>query len=273
MMNGALVCGLFYYASAQDLYDHTRSLRYAEYLFTSHEYGLAAQEYERMAFLDSTNAAIRLRLLQAYRLGKQYPEAIGRIQRYYPADKNTLPSPFAIEYGKLLLQSNRVLQATTFIRGASSLPDSVRLVMTISAALLAGNWRVADTLLHTANMPDTPVIRRYQSIVAEAASQPYKRPILAASMSAIVPGSGKVYAGAWKDGLFSVLLIGVTTWQAYRAFDKSGISSGYGWAYGGMAAGFYLGNIWGAAKAARVRNTRFKTQIIRQTNDAMDTLW
>ena len=83
-------------------------------------------------------------------------------------------------------------------------------------------------------------------------------------MSMLIPGTGKMYAGYWKDGLVSLLMTSMMAWQAYRGFDQRGIKSGYGWVYTGLATGFYIGNLYGTVKAVRKFNTHFKHQTIHK---------
>jgi hypothetical protein len=66
---------------------------------------------------------------------------------------------------------------------------------------------------------------------------------------------GKVYSGRWKDGLVSLLFVGATGFQAYRGFSQKGSESIYGWIMGSLSVGFYIGNIFGSVKAAKIYNT------------------
>ena len=63
-----------------------------------------------------------------------------------------------------------------------------------------------------------------------------------------------MYAGEWKDGVISLLLVGVNAWSAYRRFDREGLDTFWGWVQGGFAIGFYAGSIYGSHKAARRHN-------------------
>jgi hypothetical protein len=86
-------------------------------------------------------------------------------------------------------------------------------------------------------------------------------------ISAIIPGSGKIYSGYWKDGLFSLLVVSVTGIQAYRGFQKNGKNSTYGWIYLTVGTGFYVGNIYGSGKAAHKRNKTLNHSIIHKIED------
>jgi TM2 domain-containing membrane protein YozV len=90
---------------------------------------------------------------------------------------------------------------------------------------------------------------------------PRKSPFVAGTLSTILPGAGKVYAGRWKDGLVSLLFVGANAYSAYRGFSSGGIQSPYGWLFGGLSAGFYIGGIYGSQKAARIYNHTLEAKI------------
>jgi putative membrane protein insertion efficiency factor len=78
--------------------------------------------------------------------------------------------------------------------------------------------------------------------------------LLAGILSAILPGSGKIYAGRTADGVFSLVSIAFFGWQSAHAFDEHGASSAKGWTLAGVTAWFYGGNIYGSTVAARLQN-------------------
>jgi TM2 domain-containing membrane protein YozV len=83
---------------------------------------------------------------------------------------------------------------------------------------------------------------------------PQRSPALAALFSAIVPGSGKLYAGRPTDGLYSLLLVGtnIAIACAYGQDDqwtKAGL-------FGTVGFFFHLGNIYGSAVQAERFNHR-----------------
>jgi len=76
-----------------------------------------------------------------------------------------------------------------------------------------------------------------------------KKPWLAAVSSAVVPGLGKVYTGAWKDGVYAFMVVSAFTWFTYQTTAHKGFSP-YTVLYGSLAGTFYLGNIYGSWKSA-----------------------
>lgn len=76
-------------------------------------------------------------------------------------------------------------------------------------------------------------------------------------LSALLPGSGKVYSGAWKDGLTSFLFVAAHAWSSYRGFSTG--RAGYGYTFAALGAGFYIGNLYGTRQWVRHMN-RVQTQ-------------
>jgi putative component of membrane protein insertase Oxa1/YidC/SpoIIIJ protein YidD/TM2 domain-containing membrane protein YozV len=89
---------------------------------------------------------------------------------------------------------------------------------------------------------------------ASASSHRARSPLVAAALSAIIPGTGKVYAGRPLDGLAATLATAIPLTFSIQNFQRDGASSVRGWFHGSLAAGFYFGNVWGSAQAARIEN-------------------
>ncbi len=94
----------------------------------------------------------------------------------------------------------------------------------------------------------------------------YKSEILSGLLSAAIPGTGKIYAGRYEDGLFSLSIIGFYVWQAASGFRKNNTSSAKGWTYATLGAIFYLGNIYGSVVAAKIHNERIEGDFIHRLN-------
>ncbi len=81
---------------------------------------------------------------------------------------------------------------------------------------------------------------------------PFKSPLKASILSAIIPGLGKAYVGEYTDGVTSLLLSGVCGYLAYRNFDKNRPTRA--WIFTGLTAFFYGGNIYGSYAEAQKYN-------------------
>jgi putative membrane protein insertion efficiency factor len=128
-----------------------------------------------------------------------------------------------------------------------------------------GEWARARSSGERAMTSSHKVISRAGRQVMETAIRgtqlPHRIPLLAASLSAIVPGSGKWYAGKPMDGLYSLLLVGSAATIAYAYEDdhhraKSAV-------FGSLGLFFYLGNIFGSASEAKRLNQHAREDLLQ----------
>lgn len=82
-------------------------------------------------------------------------------------------------------------------------------------------------------------------------------------MSAIIPGSGKIYAGRTGQGIYNFFIAGILGLQTLEAYNKNGAESFRFIAYATLFSSFYIGNIWGSALAVKVKRDE-KLQAIDQ---------
>ena len=82
---------------------------------------------------------------------------------------------------------------------------------------------------------------------------PRRSPFIAGLFSAIIPGTGKMYASKPRQGLnmlFQNLFLGA---QATEALIKDGIKSPRFIIYGALFSFFYIGNIWGSVLSVKMQ--------------------
>lgn len=80
----------------------------------------------------------------------------------------------------------------------------------------------------------------------------FKKPLLAAVMSAIIPGSGKIYTEEYGDGITAFLATGLFTYLAAANFNAN--HNLRAWIFTGAAVFFYTGNVYGSAASAQIYN-------------------
>ncbi len=90
---------------------------------------------------------------------------------------------------------------------------------------------------------------RIKDPVNLSAADTDKSPLLAAVLSALLPGSGRIYAGRTWDGIFGLIMFSMPAASAYRMRDNTG-SFGFMF-YASAAAVFYGGEIYGAWRSAK----------------------
>jgi TM2 domain-containing membrane protein YozV len=121
----------------------------------------------------------------------------------------------------------------------------------------------ADPTVTAWQQQDRELLRRYDAL-------PRKSPLLAAALSMVVPGLGRVYLGRWPDGLLSFLLVGTTAAFAAQGFYEEGQGSVRGWILGGVAALLYAGNVYGSAVGAVVQRHDAEDALMQEVNRAYE---
>ncbi len=107
------------------------------------------------------------------------------------------------------------------------------------------------------------LIDRYQDL-------PEKSPVLAGILSAVLPGSGYIYAEHYGDGITAFLVNGLFIAGTAAAIHQENYA--VAGIVGGVGVPFYLGNIYGSANAARKWNRRIRNEITREIHSILAPL-
>jgi tetratricopeptide (TPR) repeat protein len=98
---------------------------------------------------------------------------------------------------------------------------------------------------------------------------PTRSPVLAAIMSALVPGLGQVYSGRYSDGIQSLAIVGTLGFTSGVLFYSEQRQSNPSYALPiivtGLASVFYAANVYGAANGARMETVMQKYQHIGES--------
>ncbi len=259
----SLILFLFhpFFCYSQNLYDQQHSQKFAEYLSSSHQYTLAAEEYERLTYFDKSNLGYKYNLLKNYRLSGDLKSGINRVYSFYGRSPDTLPPVIVKEFLKLQLLSDSLTVVSNITSHNNLLSNEDKKVFQCFSLLLSGDYMSAGTLAKGAveTYPSFPP--GVYKLATQANSIRFKSTFIAGSFSAIIPGTGKFYTKNWADGVFSMLFVAGSAWQAYRGFHENGSKSAYGWTFASISTSFYIGNIFGSVKAARKYNKDRKNEI------------
>ncbi len=248
-------------------------LRFADHLYQNGEYRLAVGEYQRYAYLVGTSDSLDYRIAVCWHLGGEIDVAMRqyrRIIQQYPA--SPLSDRARYQQAVILTQQGHHRAAIDFLAEQSQHMKSTETLW--RAQWLSGlnhlylrHWQRAEAELQGAAMLPLPLellsqTKQLQIVAAEGRKIHYKSPTLAGVLSAVVPGSGKMYAGRWNDGFYSLILVGLFAYQSYDAFHDHGIESTKAWIYSGIGGVFYLGNIYGSILAVKIYNDRKEQQVL-----------
>lgn len=254
-----------------NLYDFDHSLEFANYLFRTGQYGLAADEFERLNFMQPGDSLVEMRLFKSYRLAGEWTEGLNRYRQIYPLLNNEKPWLQA-EFCKIRVQAGEWEGFGKMIRDSLELAGGEQAFLWMNHELMRANWHGADSTFSAFKAIAAEKDARipiYAPIVTDAQNIRYKKPGLALGMSALLPGSGKVYSKQPVDGLISLIFVGATAWQAVRIFRKKGTDDPIGWVMAGLSFTFYSANLYGSHKAARRYNDRKDEEIRHRTRAAM----
>lgn len=249
----------------QDLYDFAHSKSFANYLMQSRQFDLAAQEFDRLVFMKPENDTFRTGLLRALRLGGHGDVGLSRWNEW---QGQALPQSRFLqsEYAKTLIWQGEYPGLHSFFDKPNLLDTVTSARLRLYALMLQQSWPDAQHQLDqwptTVKLPQRAAL---QQLTLRGNKLVFKKPAVATLLSVAVPGLGKAYAGQWKDGLISLVFVGLNTWQAYRRFDQEGLDTFWGWVHGGLGLGFYIGNVYGSNKAARRYNTRKRAKLLDET--------
>jgi TolA-binding protein len=248
-------------------------LKVADAFFDETEYYRAITEYKKFLILfpESDRAAYAvLKTGKAYYHGEEYDAAarsLAHLREKYP-DSGYAPEAQYFE-GLGYWKAKQYSKAKTTLEAlAASYPDSryAPLALVANAMLAldqdnAGAGRQGVERLVAAYPQDPGSLRAKEALTLldQYDSLPRKSETLAGIMSAVLPGSGYIYAEHYGDGitafLINALAIAGTVTAVYQEnYAVAGI-------VGGVGLPFYLGNIYGSANAAKKWNLAVRNEL------------
>ncbi|HUV29722.1 MAG TPA: hypothetical protein VMY05_01335 [Acidobacteriota bacterium] len=261
-----------------DYFNSENLLRFADYLYERGDYLRAAGEYQRYLFsltAPGSSDSTYYRMVKAVFLGGDY----GHCRRLLDALAAEYPrSPFAAEvplFQAVVAFHLGEYERSLALAGHRGVANAgLAAIVTGTDYLYLGDFEMARRTVcplaeAETSLPDYNPDGR-AAMIAElcekailAQSLPSKSKLQAGVYSALLPGAGKKYCGHTADGFYSLLLVGLTAWQAYDGFHEDGSGSTRGWIFGVLGTSFYLGNVYGSVVAAELYNRRSHEDFLR----------
>lgn len=121
--------------------------------------------------------------------------------------------------------------------------------------LLNRNYKMFDSLSQNFNFQNPAIqeeiqnLKKYSTIEKKIKR---KSPFIAGTLSAIVPGLGKVYAGNNGQALASFLTCGLMGVVTAENYIRMGVKHPQTIFFAGVFSLFYIGNIWGSAVSVQI---------------------
>lgn len=238
----------------------TQNIQFARYLHLNGYFGYAARSYEPLLSAPFSDTLTLFWMQCCQKAGLwQNVSAFGQANqiRYSPEIGQI--------YVRLMIQNNaynELLSPRGMIAYSNLIPAQQTKIRFAAQLLSMDLDNARRTIMQ--NPDSTRQHTQYIQWLDQAKKLPHRSAALAIVLSSIVPGSGKIYVGEWKDGLISLATVGIYGWQTYRGFKDKGTRSVLGWISASMGASFYIGNIWGSGQAARRFNKRKKDAFINE---------
>jgi tetratricopeptide (TPR) repeat protein len=218
--------------------DAARLWDFAESLERQGEHYRAVTEYKRLIFFfpdDPRAQTAQFRIAQAYLRGGEPARALAHLSGL--AERDALPDRRdALRYWLALsnLERDRARPYPLRLEG-------------IEAAL-----RELEAISPEA--PGQPRVAAFVKALRDPPELPEKSPLLAGTLSALVPGTGSFYVGRFAEGSLALFINAVLIYATVNSFQRDQVAAGT--VFGALALTFYGGAIYAAINGAHKFNDR-----------------
>jgi hypothetical protein len=253
---------------SQNIYEGPELVAFADYLFENKDFSNANSEYQRALYLGHCNSSCKINLLNTFLQTRNYQSGIDLYQSVY-TKQHFGNDTLTMIYGKLLVLNSDFSNAMNLIDSSIFLSADQKLYLNIACNIQSNKWEIASKL--GTNINENSVSSLYTPLLYEIEHIKFKNPYKGLLLSAIVPGSGKAYAGYWYDGLISFSMVGIAAWQTYRGFTIYGPRNTYSWIFAALSTSFYLSNLYGSFKAVNMKNYFLRLNIHNRCENILFT--
>lgn len=259
----------------QDYFKPENILRFAEHLYQEGDYLRAAGEFERYLYCfdsfpeDADSVIFKIGI--CYKKSKEYLRSITffkKIIDLFPQSLHFSDSCYQIAHVYFLMGRNgeSIKASDTYFPLIKSDEKRRKLKQLNSLNFIyQRKWDEAMGLLDSLKNEFRQDFLSF--LLGEAAKKgknlPRKNKLLAGLMSAVIPGTGKIYTCRTQDGLVSLLTVAMTGYLSYEGFRREGMNSTRGWVYGTIGAFLYLGNIYGSVVAVNIYNRELESRYFK----------
>lgn len=233
--------------SINSLHSFENIIKFADHLFCEKDYLRAAEEYLRVdkTLINETNnfkTALSCSNIGDYSLAGKLFSAIKESSPFYYSSK--------LELMKMLFLEEKYSELDEFSK-INDLQNSKLYLI----SFFKNNEKIIQPNNFLEAFDETEkveVMNLYQLKI----NAPNRNPFFASILSAIIPGAGKIYTGEISDGIFSFITTGLFAFLSYDNFKAD--HKFRAWLFGGLAAGFYAGNVYGSYASAQIYNAHVK---------------
>jgi TolA-binding protein len=259
-------------------------LKIADAFMEEGEYYRAITEYKKFLILfpDSAKADYAaFEIAMAYFKGEEYGAAARSflaLREKYPESGYAIPASYLEGYSQWKLKNYDRARAALepLVEQHPESEYAPRSLVVISLAALDENkvevsrQALKRFLDRYSGHPGEENVREAVVQLDRYQELPEKSPVLAGVMSAILPGSGYIYAEHYGDGITAFLINGLFIAGTITAIHQENYA--VAGIVGGVGVPFYLGNIYGSANAAKKWNLTVRNEIIQKIHSTLAPL-
>jgi len=253
------------------------SAEFAQYLMAQKDYFRAISVYKQLLF-ESNDREQRYKfsthIAEAYRLSGKHKSSIyfysEALQHATTGEEQTNS---LIGLGLNYYQMNTIPIARNYFVKAADIDTTAKAKLFIGLMYVeAMNWSEAKRTFEmiATTTPNLKISERAKLLLEKSnsgANLPRKSPLLAAIMSALLPGSGQFYSGHYFDGIQALSYVGafsLATYSAYRYDRDINDSDAILLLSATITSIFYSANILGAYQTAKFRNMRIRQNFMNE---------
>ena len=250
-----------------DIFSPSNLKKFGDYLFCQKDYLRAIEEYTYY-LRKTSDDTIEFKIALAYSGMGDYNKAADKFESI----KNNSPfySDAKLEAMKSLFQAGNFITLRNSFENDSSEKfrgfGKANSLYNFSFLLTNNQLPNEQKFLNAFPKEDMTKVKKFYEWKE---NPPGKSPVAAAILSAIIPGAGKFYTHKYADGIWAFI---ASVGFAYLSYDNLHAKHNFrGWLFGGLAAGFYAGNIYGAAASAQIYNAKIQFDFVNDLKAFLDS--
>ena len=241
-----LIAVIANYLPAQSMLLHSpeHRIKFAKQLSAEGDHLRASEEYDAVFRRNSDTIYLIKSGISLFRLGK-YPDAERKLAVFNSSYKDEA-EVFSALCG-LYIETPTERESNDIIK-----PEYLPSLELLKSYDYARRLGFSESAFH--QLVSNPLLCREhkEELQYKMNNLRLKSGFAAALLSAIIPGSGKIYTGDYSDGITALLTTSLFAYLSVINFNAHHDTRGY--IFAASAAGFYAGGIYGSYTAARKHN-------------------
>lgn len=229
-------------------------VKFGNFLFCDGDFLRAIDEYN-FVLKETSNDSLKFKIGLAYQRLNRFTDAEKYFTRY--SRNSRLTNEVNFEYYRTIYLSDFFtrLKGEYYLSSFYNSDYDNDIKKLINLTKLYSNSEIDDSLSFFKPFAQNESIELLKFYMRKKNLES-KSPVLAAILSGVVPGLGKIYTENYGDGITALLLTGVLTFLSVDNFNAK--HDFRGWLFAGLAAYFYAGNIYGSATSAQLYNANLR---------------